>query len=101
MIAAAKEFVDFPIQIRQRARGHRPARIDYDFPRQSQFREPVAYNFANPSPEAVAQDRFTHGFGRSESNAGRRAGSLQTECRKQRTGVTDAVIINFAEFAGS
>ena len=101
LIAPAKELVDLPFQIRQGTGGHRPARIDHDIPRRSQFCKPAAYHFADAPPEAIAGNGFPDSPGRSEPDAGPGADSGQAESRKERPVVTEAVVVNFAEFAGS
>ncbi len=100
-IAAAKELLDFPLQILERTVGHRPARIDDDIPRSSQFREPGAHDFADPSLEAIAENGLTNCTGRGEADARALGGTGQTESRKERPAVTETVVVNFAEFARS
>ena len=101
LIAAAKELLDFPFQIRQRALGQRPAWIDDDIPRCNQFREPDAHNFADPSLESIAEDGLTDGSRRGKANARTGTAPRQTERREQRSAVAEAVVINIAVFAGS
>ena len=101
MIAAAKELFDFPLQILERAVGQRAARIDDDVPRCNQFREPDAHNFAAPSLESIAENGLAHGAWRSKANTRTWTASGQAECREQRPAVTEAVVVNVAEFAGS
>jgi hypothetical protein len=101
LIAAAKEFFDFPFQVWKRTVGQRPAWIDDDIPRCNQFREPDAHNFADPSLEAIAENGLTHGSRCRKANARAGAASGQAESREQRSAVTEAEVVNFAVFAGS
>lgn len=101
LIASAKESLDLPVQIRERACGYRPARIDYDIPRCSQFREPAAHHFADSPPEAIADNGLPEGSRCGEPDSGARTGSRKTKSRKERPVVTETVVINLAEFAGS
>ena len=101
LIAAAKELLDFAIQIRQGTGGHRPARIDDDIPRCSQFREPGSHDFANPPLETVAENGLADSPRRGESKPWTGTVAGQTESRKERPAVTETVVVNFAEFAGS
>jgi hypothetical protein len=101
LIAAAKELLDFPLQIRQGTVGQRPAWIDDDIPRCNQFREPDTHNFADPSLKAIAENRLADGSRRSKADTRTSAASGQTESREQRSAMTEAVVVNFAEFAGS
>ena len=101
MIAALKEPVDLALQFAHRTSRHRPSRIDYDIPRRSQTRKPFAHHFANPPLEAVAENGFSNSPGCGEADSRVKAVSRQTERRKERTALTESVIVNFAEFARS
>ena len=101
LIAAAKELLDFPFQIRERTGGHRAARIDHDIPRLRQIREPGAHHFTHPPFEAVTDHGLAHRSGRSEAEARERTLSGEAKGRKERPAVAEAVVINFAEFARS
>jgi len=101
LIAAAKEFLDFLFQVLERTVRQRSARIDNDVPRRGQILEPDAHNFADPSLKAIAQNGLANGSRRGEPDARPGPASGQTESRKQRPTVTEAVVVNFAEFAGS
>ena len=99
LIAAAKEFLDLPGQFRYRAIGQRPAWIDHDIPRCRQFRKPGAHNFTDPPLEAIAENGLTNGTGRGEANTRTTPFAGETKSSKERSAVTETVVIYFAEFA--
>jgi hypothetical protein len=101
LIAAAKESVDLPLQIRKRTGGCRPSRIDHDVPRCRQFREAGSHHFANAPFEAIADHGLADGAGRGEADTRSIACVGQAECGKERPAMAEAVVIYFAEFAGS
>lgn len=101
LIAAAKKPVDLRLDLRERTIGQRPARIDDDIPRSNQIPEPDAHHFADPSLKAIAYNGLANGSWRSNPEARTKPAPGQTKSCKQRPIVTEAVLINFTEFAGS
>lgn len=97
----AEEFPDFLFQGWKRDREGRPARIDHNRPRRSQFPEVQAYRFTEAALDPVSKDGSSERTWGSEADTwGIGARLRQIERGKMSAGIALAGIINCSELTG-
>ena len=97
-----KELLNFALQIRERRIHRRAPGIEYNFPLGTQPIKPETNSLADPSFDTIANHGATQRPRNCEPDFGTIALSrTRVKCRKERPGVTAAVIVHSPKILGS